>query len=231
MSRTALHSLALAIAALPVLGGLSLVLGGNAFVEGPNPSLTGAFAVGGKPAEDNCTQCHQDFENPASPRDNLNRPDGKVEILDVPNQYEPGALYTLRVRLASTATASSPFRRWGFELTAVRAMDGEGAGTFVLAAGDSLQIKSGMDEFSSRDYIEHTFIGTRPGLGAPVEWSLQWRAPANAAGTIYFFCAGNAADGAGGNDEDFIYTTSDSTVALAVPVNRLSWGALKQRYR
>jgi hypothetical protein len=152
-----------------------------------------------------CTLCHY------SEFDNLDAPGGRVEILDVPAAYSPGAVYPIRVRLRSDSTASSPSRRWGFQLTAVRGSDGEGVGTFLLPSPDTLQVVTGLD-FASRSYVEHRLAGTRPGLGGPVEWMFSWQAPSVASGKVYFFCAGNAADGTGDTYGDFIYTARDSSV-------------------
>ena len=76
-----------------------------------------------------------------------------------------------------------------------------------------------------------SFDATHEGSASPVEWSLQWKAPDVAAGTIYFFCAGNSANGNLGNDGDFIFTTSDSVADLTSPTVSSSWGALKTRFR
>jgi len=216
---------------LPLVG-VSVVFGGTSFfAEGPPASRTGAIAIGAKPAEGICTQCHHTVDANGDPVDNFNTPGGGVQILDVPTTYVPGTTYPLRVHLASDSTAQFPDRRWGFELTAVRASDGEGAGSFVLPPGDTLKVKTGFTDFSSRSYIEHTFVGTRVGLASPVEWAFEWQAPATDVGRIYFFCAGNAASGNLGDDGDFIYTTVDSTGGESVPVARMSWGALKARFR
>lgn len=172
--------------------------------HGPLPSATGAPAIGGKPAEFNCTLCHEG---------DVNQPGGSVTILGVPAVYTPGQIYSIRVRLASNQTAGSPNRKWGFELTAVRETDGEGAGTFAVADPETLQIEGGGGSFSSRSYVEHAFFGTRTGLAGPVEWSFEWQAPPTAEGTIRFFCAANAADGTFDPSNDNIYTTSGSSFA------------------
>ena len=231
VTRTVARSLVLTLACLYLLGALSVALGGSAFVEGPLPSKTGARAVGGKPGEPNCTQCHQTYDDFGSLINRLNTPGGGVKILDLPANYEAGKTYPLRVQLATDSTASFPDRRWGFEMTAVRASDGEGAGTWVLSPGDNLQIVIGNADFGSRAYVEHSFDATHEGSASPVEWSLQWKAPDVAAGTIYFFCAGNSANGNLGNDGDFIFTTSDSVADLTSPTVSSSWGALKTRFR
>jgi len=196
------------IAALLFAAGTTLAFATIESAHGPLPSVTGAAALGGKPEEWNCTLCH------SGDRDNLNTPGGRVEILNIPRPYTPGQTYPLTVRLRSDSTAYSATRHWGFELTAVRKSNGTGVGTFVLPNPDTLQIVMGdpAGDFASRAYVEHTFIGTRAGLAGPVQWTFSWRAPATDVGMIYFFCAGNAADGTFDPGNDFIFTTSDSAI-------------------
>ncbi len=230
MTRRAVCSIVLSIAGLYLVGGISLSIGDSTFAGGPNPGLTGALGIGGKSAEPTCRGCHN-VDADGNPSDNLNHPGGAVTILDLPDQYAPGVTYPLRVRLASIETADLAERRWGFQITAVRAVDGEGTGTFILPAGDSLQIRTGFGQFQSRRYVEHTFEATKPGIGSPVEWAFEWTAPDPAVGKIYFFCSGNAASGNLGNDGDWIYTGRDSMTDPAVAVARRSWGGLKSLFR
>ena len=187
-----------------------------AFSTGPPLSRTGAPAIGGKPAEGLCTLCH-----------NLNPPNmanGQVEILDLPDHYTPGQTYPLRVRLTSTASGSYPDRKWGFELTAVYADNGLGAGTWSIPTvpPDSLRIatyaSSSTSTFKTRVYITHTSPATRTGLPSPVEWSFSWVAPPVDSGTVVFFAAGNAANGdsASSGTDDHIYTGRVTVLAPAL---------------
>jgi hypothetical protein len=196
------------------------------------PSHTGAFAIGSVPAETNCTYCHFDRNN-APNGANLNTPGGGVEILDLPQYFVPGRIYPLRVRLFTDSTLADPGRLWGFQITAVRAFDGSGIGTFIQPSPDSLQIVSGtLQEFSSRSYLEHTVYDTRDGLVGPVEWHFSWQAPPNEQkGDVYFFCAGNAGNGDFDPGGDFIFTTADTIIDTTTAVRSVSWGALKSRYR
>jgi hypothetical protein len=76
-------------------------------------------------------------------------------------------------------------------------------------------------------------------------WHFSWQAPATSSGKIYFFCAGNSANGNDDPSGDFIFTTSDSTVpasnsgvspmpaslsALAPPSPNPSRGAVRLEY-
>jgi len=219
------------ISAAALAAGFSLALGGGVLSElGPIPSYTGAPAIRSKPAEWDCSLCHLNFE-----WNNVNTPGGAVEILDLPATYVAGTTYRLRVRLSTDSTAFDPERDWGFQLTAVRASDGEGCGTFVLDDSDTLQIVSGEagehPELASRWYVEHKFAGLRPGLASPVEWTFSWRAPDAPEDSVLFFCAANAANGDLDPGGDFIFTAADTVLDLTTPVRALSWGAVKRRYR
>ena len=201
-----LSRLVYGFAVLLLLVGATIAFASIQSSHGPIPSSTGAPAVGGKPDEWNCTLCHY------AGGDNLNTPGGAVQILNAPAVYTPGQSYALTVRLNSDSTAFSATRLWGFQITAVRASDGTGVGTFVLPDPDSLQILMGEGMLASRAYVEHTSLGTRSGLGGPVQWTFSWQAPPSAAGTIYFFCSANAADGTGDSGNDYVYTARDTTL-------------------
>ena len=216
-----------AASALALVAGVSLALGGGILSEyGPLPSSTGAPAVRSKPAEWDCTLCH------ASETGNLNTPGGKIEILDLPATYTAGQTYRIRVRITTDSTAAFADRDWGFQLTVVRASDGEGCGSFVLDDADSLQVFNGeMPDLASRHYVEQTTLGDRDGIASPVEWTFSWKAPDAPADTALFFCAGNASNGSMDPTGDFIFTTADTVLDLTTPVKPVSWGALKRRYR
>ena len=220
------------VLALAALAPLALGSGGVLSEWGPLPSYTGAPAIAGKPAESNCTACHLP---PEGGGDNLNTPGGAVEILDLPPTYSAGETYRLRVRLSTDSTAAFPGRDWGFQLTAVRASDGEGIGTFILDQPESLAIVSGADsghpEFASRFYVQHTIIGDRDSLAGPVEWTFSWRAPDTPQDTAFFFCAGNATDKSWSPSGDFIFTARETVLDLTTPVRAVTWGAVKKRYR
>lgn len=217
------------LAALALAGAATLASGSARFSSGPEPSHTGAPAIGAHPAEPVCTQCH--LGNP------VNASGGALEILDLPEFYAPGVTYRLRVRLASDRTAAFVDRRWGFQLTAVNALDGTGAGTFAVrgsqSAGDTLQVVPA-DPFGAwptRAYVEHLWDGVRDGSPSPAEWSFDWTAPEQGLGTVRFYAAGNAADGSYEPSGDWIYTAADSMRDTTTAVVPRSWGAIKARWR
>lgn len=200
-----------------------LVLGSGvalAFDGDPPTSNTGAPAIGGKAAEGVCRDCHNDFA--------LNT-GGTIELLNAPAYYQPGTVYTMTVRLTSGQTAADAGRVWGFQLTAVRNSDGNGAGTFADVAGQGTMIASGSGTFASRSYIE-VGTGNRAGVASPVEWQVRWTAPNPGVGRISFFMSGNAADGASGNNGDWIYTGSFTSDDIT-PTLPATWGGIKTSYR
>jgi hypothetical protein len=203
------------------------------FSTGPLPSYSGAPAAGGAPEESNCSVCHVRFDEDFNVIPNVNIPGGTVEIVSAPDTYVVDHEYPITVRLRSDSTAASPTRKWGFQFTAYRADDGTGAGTFIVPDPSVLQIVTGEPggDWESRDYVEHTSLGTHTAEAGPVEWTFAWRAPASSVGTVHFAVAGNAADGTLDPGFDWIYTATDSAVDLATPTRAISWGSLKQRFR
>lgn len=191
-------------------------------LTGPIASLTNAPALGLKPAELNCTLCHENGPD---------LPGGSVEILDLPTIYSAGETYPLRVRLQSSSPVADPTLRWGFQLTAVHSADGEGAGTFVLPHPDTLEVVNGSGAFASRRYVQHKSAGVREGLSGPIEWSFSWQAPDPVVGPIYFYVAGNATNGNLDPSGDFVYTAADTVLDLVSPTRNVTWGAIKARYR
>ncbi|NOT33488.1 MAG: T9SS type A sorting domain-containing protein [Candidatus Eisenbacteria bacterium] len=209
---------------------VALILGASiafAFSTGPPAARTGAFAVANKAAESNCTLCHNG--NP------LNLPVGQLEILDLPETYDAGITYPLRLRLTHTWPQLPPpeqgFVRWGFEIQAVSSQTGDSLGSWAPVNGaqpDSFQITktAASSVYRNRRYLEHTcdpfrdfemMCGSiREGNPGPsIEWNLLWTAPAATEGTVYFFAAGNSANGDGSSfgSDDYIFTTSDSMAA------------------
>lgn len=195
-----------------------------AYSSGPPTSETGAISIGLFPRENTCILCHAG--NPA------NAAVGSLQIVGVPNPYEPGTPYTLTVQLASDRTAANATRKWGFEITAIRADDGSGTGTFSVLDPTTTKAVAGSGAFAGRTYVEHTSAGTQTGAASPVSWQVQWTAPnLPAPFRVYFFAAGNAANGNGASTGDFIYTTVESTTVDVTPTLPTTWGQVKSKYR
>lgn len=211
------------VVALALLSGATLAF---AFSSGPPASRTGAFPVGGKPQEVNCTTCHLGAPVNSGP--------GAVEILGVPADYQRGQTYPLRVRL-SIQHVPGDDAAWGFQIQAVDSTTGDSAGTFVYTS-ELKVVRQIAGIFQNRRYLEHTSLALHSGELGPVEWSFLWTAPTEDNSVkVYFFVAGNAAngDGCAACSGDFIFTSAESSAALPnpTPTTRRSWGALKSSYR
>lgn len=227
--------LAAASALFAMLAFVSLAAAAVCYHAGPLPSKTGAPSVAGSDPEPNCTECHVTFgETGQIP--NLNTPGGAIRIFDLPHSYRPGNTYAVRVQLDSDSTRTLADRRWGFQLTAVAAATGAGAGSFVVPSVDSLQIVAGApgdpdNHWPTRTYVEHTADGLHQGEAGPVEWRFLWKAPVSPAGAVLFFAAGNASNSSLDASGDYIYTVSDTVADTTTATANISWGRLKSRYR
>ena len=185
------------MALLVVVFGLSKRKAG-ASASGPTPSNTNA------PGESNCTACHGSFD--------LNSGPGIVVIAGLPKTYLPNQ----EIPITVTVNQSGPVV-YGFQLTPIDDI-GRPAGTLLESTID-LQILQGIVGPYTRDYIEHTIQGITPTQLGTKSWSFSWRAPANRAGRISLYAAGNAADSNGSPSEDYIYTTSMSANNNSMPAN------------
>lgn len=195
--------------------------------DGALASFTGAPAVAGKAGELHCGICHFPMD-----WNNLDTPGGGVQIVGLPPAYAAGDTYPIEVHVTSDSTAAFENRTWGFELTAIRASDGEGSGTFLPGDPDTLQVIPGEGgEFASRWYATHTGAGRRDGLGGTIVWTLAWRAPDVSEGVIQFHAAAVAGNGDGELTGDFVYRTTVSAADATTPASPTTWGALKRRYR
>ena len=184
---------------LPVWGMLVLLFiisSGSvfAFSFDPPDEKTGA------PNESTCMDCHTG--------NGLNASGGSL-MLTIPETYEPNEVYTIVVNLSRTGQM-----RWGFEMTALDA-NGSRAGTFAADAAENTQVS----ETNSKQYIQHTSIGTAQGTTDANSWTFQWTAPAADIGPITFYTAGNAANGDFSTTGDYIYTTQSESAPLVAGVS------------
>ena len=150
----------------------------------------------GAPNETTCAQvgCHVGND--------LNASGGSL-MLTIPETYIPSEVYTIVVNLSRAGQS-----RWGFEMTALDA-DGARAGSFAADAAANTQVS----ETKSKQYIQHTAIGTAHGTNDAHSWEFQWTAPDADIGPITFYAAGNAANGdfGPGGGGDYIYTTQEES--------------------
>lgn len=190
------NSLKLGIVAATAAVALILCLSSGkraiASASGPSPSFTDA------PGETNCTACHVDFP--------VNSGTGSVRISGVPRIYYPGQQILVRV-----TTSQEDGVNYGFQLTAVDDL-GRAAGSWTLLDTVQTQIVEGLVGNDLRQYVEHTSAGIVPTSFGSKSWTFIWNAPGQFIGKVTFYAAGNAANGSGGTDGDFIYTTARASI-------------------
>ena len=163
---------------------------------GPAPRVTGA------PGDDSraCTLCHTGTPNSGA---------GSVKIL-----LQSGPVYIPGVKQRITVVVSDPVQqRWGFEFTARLNNDLVNGQAGDLTPVDNFtQVicqDAGPRPCSSGPlFIEHTSAGTRNGAKGGGSFQFDWTPPAENAGSVTFYVAGNAANGNGSSSGDFIYTSS-----------------------
>lgn len=165
---------------------------------GPALRLTGA--PGDNPQA--CTQCHNSFP--------LNSGKGSVRVVFPGSSYRPGMTYRMRVELRDPDQ-----QRWGFQLTARLASDPANAQAGDLVPPGDLSravCGNGAIKPCSADnqvqLIMHTVPGTRTGIRSGADFEFDWIAPPAGSGAVSFYVAGNAANGDGTNQGDYIYTSS-----------------------
>jgi len=206
------------VAGVLVLGALGVWAMAMAFSFAPPVSKTNA------PGENFCSDCHTGGVNLAG---------GSLDIQNVPANYTPGQTYAITVQLQRTGQ-----QRWGFELVPLRdsLTTQVFAGQLTTTSATTI-LQSGVVAGRTRFYVGHfsggaldgTFFGT---VNGPVSWTFDWKAPSAGAGTVTFYCAGNAANGNGSSGAgDVIYTaTKTSAEATGTAVSETTWGKIKSLY-
>lgn len=176
----------------------------SAASSGPSASHTNA------PGEDNCTACHTSYP--------VNSGEGSVAIGGVPHNYLPNKPVTITVTTADPGPSASIF---GFQLTAIDSQ-GRKAGTFSLPVQNpaKTQIINGIVGGNQREYVEHTIDGLfTTGVFGSNTWTFTWTAPPRMVGKIDFHASGNGANGDGTNSGDYIYTTTQPSLAGSAIAN------------
>ncbi len=168
------------------------------YPTGPPDGRTGA------PGEQTCNSvgCHNSFA--------LNSGNGSLQFGQFPAEYETGQTYNIEVILQDPGQS-----RWGFECVA---LDGNGlqAGTITVTNDTLMQTST----TNNKTYIKHKEPGTYNGTNdGPVSWQFNWTAPAGDIGTVYFYVAGNAANGDNTSQGDYIYTYHDSVTAAPTSIH------------
>jgi hypothetical protein len=173
----------------------------RASASGPSPSHTNA------PDEANCASCHSDFP--------VNSGSGSVTIGAIPKNYLPNQQIPITV-----TTAQSDAVIYGFQLTAI---DSTGAtvGTFSLPTQNpaQMQISDNFVNGKLRYYVAHTVDGVIPTQFGSKTWTFNWTAPAQRAGKVSFYVAGNAANSDANISGDYIYTATKATLSGSATSN------------
>ena len=126
--------------------------------------------------------------------------------------YALNEQYDLTVTLSQTQRA-----RFGFEMTAVDA-NGRAAGDWDNLEPLRIALENNRVGANNRRYAGHTLVGTAPNGPNQSTWVLRWKAPATDIGRVTFYVVGNAANGDGSSNGDFIYSINRSiTRFVATP--------------
>lgn len=156
---------------------------------GPPVAHTGGFG------EPTCAICHEG--------DDVNAFGGSVAILDLPNAYEPGEAYVLRVSLEAPETGVA-----GFQLSARHAagpLRGKPAGT---VRGIDSRVTVTMHE-TGQPYAHHTPVGTEVVTSEGSSWLVEWTAPLEGEAVV-FHVAANSANGDNSPLLDLVYVAEAS---------------------
>lgn len=143
----------------------------------------------GSPGDGNntCTDCHNTFS--------LISETGWITTNIPAEGYTPGETYTI------TATGTHDgVVKMGFELTVE---DGNGSKLGGITITDAARTQY----TNSNNAITHTQAGNVP-TGNTNTWSLDWTAPSDQEGMVYFYAAFNAANGNGNTSGDQIYNSN-----------------------
>jgi len=118
--------------------------------------------------------------------------------------YQAGETYPITVSISNTERV-----RHGFQLLALNEQN-QNTGTWQLTDEAVMQIRDGIAD-ATRKYVTHRTAGTEQ-----EEWSLNWIAPEETAGTVTFYASVLDANNNGSNSGDDVYTTSTSVIPGAV---------------
>jgi len=145
------------------------------------------------PGETTCTDCHNTYA--------LNSAGGKVNIAIptcVNNNYVCGQSYTVAVKVSRGGTYL-----FGFD---VEALDSTGANAGTLAILNSSTTVLGTALVGSNNRMNVMHYGGVFSTDS-CTFLLKWTAPLTNVGKVTFYAAGNASNGDGFVDGDYIYTS------------------------
>lgn len=169
-----------------VLAGAIWVVGAYGHSAGPDPRFTG----GAGDAPEACSACHGGSPNTGK---------GSVKITFPAATYTAGAKHHIIVQVSDPDQ-----RRWGFQLSArLNSNPANGQAGELNPTDNFTQVlcDNGFPKPCPAgqpvEFIEHTTAGTRNGTSGGASFEFDWTAPADGAGPVTFFAAGNAANGNG----------------------------------
>ena len=181
-----------------------------AYAFGPDPAMNG---INGASQTCNTVGCHTSFR--------LNDSSGSVSVSGLPSAWAVGQTYPLTVTIQR-----SNQRAFGFQLSAVVDATNQQAGSFASAGivqvicGSLTSIPASCSSLSAIQFAEHRLPQPGSGMGT---FTVNWTAPADTSlGTIRFNVAGNAADGDGTNQGDYIFTNIYRVPVATAPPPDLS---------
>jgi len=190
-----LHS-GLALALVAVLATVTRAGAGGepagAYPDAPPAGFSGGFG------ESTCHACHFTAEPNSGP--------GSVELIGLPEAYEPDQRYAITVQLVRPGLVLG-----GFQLTARYAETGAQAGTLEAAPEDAERV--GVTVNRDVAYAHHRLPGTIPVSTDTARWTILWTAPGEGAGSVLFHVAANAADGDESTYGDVIFTAESAIAA------------------
>lgn len=152
-----------------------------AFIYYPPLAHTGGFG------EPTCHLCHNEFD--------LGFPGGSLELVGLPEGYEPGRRYPVQVVLHTQEMVVA-----GFQLSA-RFDDGRPAGR--LAPVDA---RVQVTDSTGVPYARQAQGGADPESPELARWTLEWTAPPSG-GAVRFHAAANSGNGDNSPFGDLIYAT------------------------
>ena len=163
---------------------LSVATAAGFMRERPPEAHTGGFG------EPTCQECH--FGEP------LNQAPGVVRLIGLPEAYEPGRRYEIKVLLTAPELQVG-----GFELAA-RFNDARQAGRFEPTTPGALVTRSQ----AGIEYITHTLEGIAATRDT-VRWAIIWHAPpVSETRPVVFHLAGNASNDDASPLGDHIHTAT-----------------------
>src|SRR3989442_8301939 len=177
-----------------------------AYAFGPDPAMNG---INGNAQTCAVAGCHTSFP--------LNSSSGSVSVSGLPaSGWAAGQTYPLTVTITRTSQ-----RAFGFQLSAVGDSTNQQAGSFARGTnvqgicGNLASSPLNCSNASAIQFAEHQSPASGSGTGT---FTVNWTAPASASvGTVRFNIAGNAANGDGTNQGDYIFTNVYRVAAAAPP--------------